>query len=84
MEEPRDAVLFNGHDDGLMRVEEALSALREEPVHDHAVPWTHRDVEAVVAERTPGSSGEFIDLASQRSDALWATVRSGEGCVEAR
>ena len=82
MEEPRDAALFNGHDHGLVRVE--ASALGEEAVHDHGMPLTRRDVEAVVAERTPGSGGEFIDLASQRRDALWATVRSGEGCVEAR
>jgi hypothetical protein len=33
-EEPRDAAVFNGHDDGLVRVEAALSALGEEAVHD--------------------------------------------------
>jgi hypothetical protein len=46
------------------------------------VPWTLRDVEAVLAEWTPRSSGEFVDSASQRRDALWATVRSSKGRVE--
>jgi hypothetical protein len=35
MEEPRDAAFFNGQDDGLVKVDSAFSALREEPVHDH-------------------------------------------------
>src|SRR5204862_6163184 len=76
MEEPRDTTLFDGHDHDLVRVEAALSALREEAVHDHGVPWALRDVEAVLAERTPRSGGEFVYLPSQRGDALWATVCS--------
>jgi hypothetical protein len=82
MEEPRDAAVFNGHDDGLVRVEATLSALGEEAVHDHGVPLTRRDVEAVLSQRTPGSGGEFIDLASQACDADRAHVCSGKGCVE--
>ena len=54
MEEPRDAALFNGHEHGLVRVEAALSALRQEAVHDHRVPLTRRDVEAVLSQRAPG------------------------------
>ena len=82
MEEPRDTTLFDGHDHDLVRVEAALSALREEAVHAHGVPWALRDVEAVLAERTPRSGGEFVYLPSQRRDALWATVCSRKGRVE--
>ena len=74
MEEPRDAAVCNGHDDGLVRVEAAVSALREEAIHDHGVPLTRRDVEAVLSERTPCSGGEFIDAASQGCDAVWGRV----------
>ena len=65
-----------------MRIEAALAALCKEAVHDHAVPGTRRDVEAVLAERTPGSGAELVDSASQSRDALWATVRSGQSRVE--
>jgi YD repeat-containing protein len=82
MEEPRDAALFNGDEDGLVRVEAALSALRQEAVHDHGVPRTGRDVEAVLSQRTPGSGGQFVDLAAQGRDAVWAHVFSRKGGVE--
>ena len=76
VEESRDAAFLNGHDDGLVRIQAAFSALSKEAVHDHAVPRARRDVEAVLAERTPSSGGELIDLTSQPRDALRTAVRS--------
>lgn len=83
VEEPRNAALLGGQDDGLVRVEAALSAICQEAVKDHGVPGTRRYVEAVLSERTPRPGGEFVDLASQGRDAAWAYVRSGKGGVEA-
>jgi hypothetical protein len=37
---------------------------------------------SVLAERTPGTGGEFVDLASQSRDALWASVCTGKRRVE--
>ena len=83
MEEPRDAALFNGQDDGLVKVEAAFSALREEPV---MITPCHG---LIAMSKLSSRSGRQVpavssSMASQRRDALWATVRSGEGCVEAR
>src|SRR5947207_12565214 len=78
MEEPRDTTLFDGHDHDLVRVEAALSALREEAVHDHGVPWLS------AMSKLSSRNGRHVPAVSSSICRRSAAMPSGPRCAPER